>query len=197
MHSCQPFMDPLNLCGVSWPGIPAYPIILILHSSSQKCSCSRFPIRCKARCGGVLMLGSLPSSSTALLHHDWVNFEMYSKVVIVWVWRPRSCTLRHRNQASWEIHLDTVIKGGLRCTCRPWSSNCGDHHCGNLDGVFVQDWGDTWRPYPGYWGDVLGGHDQTSLVKYMEAVNLVVVVWQGGTMGAETVFICLLIIVGM
>jgi hypothetical protein len=35
------------------------------------------------------------------------------------------------------------------------------------------------------------------LVEDMEAVDLVAVVWQGGEMGAETVYTCLLTIVGM
>jgi hypothetical protein len=39
------------------------------------------------RCGGLLMMGCLPSSSTMLLHHDRVNVEMHSKAMIVQTWR--------------------------------------------------------------------------------------------------------------
>jgi hypothetical protein len=46
-------------------------------------------------------------------------------------------------------------------------------------------------------GDALGGRNRVKLEKYSEAVNLEVGVQKGGMMGAETLFIGLLGIVGM
>ena len=40
-----------------------------------------------ARCGGVVMMGCLPSSSTFSPHHDRVNIGMHSEAVIVQTWR--------------------------------------------------------------------------------------------------------------
>jgi hypothetical protein len=38
-------------------------------------------------------------------------------------------------------------------------------------------------------GDVLGDHDRARLEEYLKAVNLQVVILEGGEMGAETLFI--------
>jgi len=89
--SCQALIDPCNFCESSWPGIPVYPNTLFQRSSSQKSSFSRIPFGCHARCGGVLMMGSLPSSSTDSPHRDRVNSEIRSEAVIERVWR---CTWR-------------------------------------------------------------------------------------------------------
>ena len=62
-HSCRVFIDPRNLCGSSRLGTLSYPLTLFLRSSSQNRSFSRIPFGCRGRCGGVLMMGSLPSSS--------------------------------------------------------------------------------------------------------------------------------------
>jgi len=86
-HSSQAFIDPCNLCGSSWPGIPSYPLTLFLRSSSQNGSFSGILFGYYARCGGVLMMGCLPSSSTVSPHRDRVNLEMDSEAVIVRTWR--------------------------------------------------------------------------------------------------------------
>ena len=92
MHSFQAFIDPRNLCGSSWPGIPAYPLTLFLRSSSKNRSFSRIPFGCHVRCGGVLMMGCLPSSATISPHRDRVNSEIHSEAMIEQVcrctWRP-------------------------------------------------------------------------------------------------------------
>jgi len=87
-HPCWAFIDPHNLCGSSWPGIPSYPLTLFLHSSSQNRSFSWILFGCYARCSGVLMMGCLPSSSTILPQRDWVNLEMHSEAIIVQTWTP-------------------------------------------------------------------------------------------------------------
>jgi len=43
--------------------VVSYLLTLFLRSSSQNRSFSRIPFGCRERCGGVLMMGSLPSSS--------------------------------------------------------------------------------------------------------------------------------------
>ena len=90
--SCPAFIDPRNLCGSSWPGIHSYPLTLYLHCSSQNCCFSRMPFGCVARCGGMLMIGCLPASSTISPHRDRVNLQMHFEAVIDRVgrctWRP-------------------------------------------------------------------------------------------------------------
>ena len=126
-HALLPsFVDPRNLCGSSWPRIPSYSFTSFLPSPSQNRSFSWIPCGYHARCGGVLLMGCLPSSSTVAPHHDRVNLEMHSEAVIerVWryTWRPSSsefgdsfwwpwwCELGSRNRASLEIHLEAVIQ---------------------------------------------------------------------------------------
>jgi len=46
-------------------------------------------------------------------------------------------------------------------------------------------------------GDPLGGHDQSRLEEYLQAVNLEAVDREGGTTGAETLFNGLLIFLGI
>jgi len=83
MHSRQAFVDPRNMWGSSWPGIPSYPLTLFLRSSSQTHSFSRIPCGCHARCGRMLSMGCPPSSSTKSPHRDrvscvCVSFVLYS-----------------------------------------------------------------------------------------------------------------------
>jgi len=87
VHSCQAFTDPHIVCCSSWPGIPSNTLTLFLHSLSQTRSLSRIPFGCHARCGGVLMISCLPSSSTISPHHDRVNSEIHSKAMIEQIWR--------------------------------------------------------------------------------------------------------------
>jgi len=47
--------------------------VLFLCSSSQNCSFSRIPFGCRERCGGVLMMGCLPSSSALSPQRVWVR----------------------------------------------------------------------------------------------------------------------------
>jgi hypothetical protein len=108
-HSCEAFIDPCNLCGSSWPGILSY-LTLFLRSSSQNRSFSRIPFGYHARCGGVFMMGCLPSSSTVSPHRDRVNLEMHSEAVTERVWRPESSEFGDTlDRASLEMHLEAVI----------------------------------------------------------------------------------------
>jgi len=88
--SFHDFVDPRN-CVDPRSRVVSYLLTLILHSSSQNRSVSRIPFGCHARCGGMLMMGCLPSSSTVSPHCDRVNSEMHSEAVIERVWR---CTWR-------------------------------------------------------------------------------------------------------
>ena len=82
MYSCRAFGDPCNLCSSSWPGIPLYPLTLFLHSLSQDCFFSRMPFGWHARCGGLSIMGCLPSTSSVSQHRDGVNLEMHSEALI-------------------------------------------------------------------------------------------------------------------
>jgi len=66
-------------------GILSYPLTLLLCYLSQNHSSSQIPFRCHARCARLLMMGCLHSSSSVLQHHG-VSFEMHSKAVIKRVW---------------------------------------------------------------------------------------------------------------
>jgi len=100
-NSCQAFIDPRNLCGSSWPGTHSYPLTLFLCSSSQNRSFSRIPSGCHGRCGGVLMMGFLPFSSTDSPHPDRMNSEIHSEAVIERVWR---CTWRPQSSMLGDTH---------------------------------------------------------------------------------------------
>jgi len=113
--------------------VVSYLLTHILRSSSQNQSIWSIPFRCHVRCGGMLMIGCLPSGSTDSPHRDQVNLEMHSEGVIKQVWR---CTWRSWSsgfgdtlvgcdRVSVEMHLEVVIKRVWRCTWRPWSSEIG------------------------------------------------------------------------
>jgi len=55
----------------------------------------------------------------------------------------------------------------------------------HLEAMFIR----TWRLKLCEFQDALGGHDRARLEEYLEAVNLEVVVREGGATGAETRFI--------
>jgi hypothetical protein len=74
-------------------------VSLWMHSPSSnapraRTALSRVPFRYYARCGGVLMMGCQPDSSTVSPHRDRENIEIPSEVVIYRVWR---CTWRPRS----------------------------------------------------------------------------------------------------
>jgi len=50
----------------------------------------------------------------------------------------------------------------------------------------------TWRLWSSEFGDAVEGYDWARLEEYLEAVDL-----EGGTMAADTLFISLLVIMGM
>jgi len=132
-HPCQGFIDPHNSCGSSWPGIPSYPVTLLLHSTDRNRSFSRIPIRCHARCCEMLTMGCLPSSSPVSPHHVQVSLEMHLQAIIVlgwrYTWRPYLCEIRDTLGGSvvagLEMHLAAVIERVWRCTWRPWSTRMG------------------------------------------------------------------------
>jgi len=61
-HSVCDFVVPLN-CLDAQRRVVSYPLTWFIHSSNQNHSFSWIPFGCRVRCGGVLMVGSLPSSS--------------------------------------------------------------------------------------------------------------------------------------
>ena len=81
-HFCQAFIDPRNMCGSSWPGVSSYPFTFFLRCSRQNRSVSQIPFGCHVRCGRVLMIGCLSSSSSISPHHDQVNLETHSEAMI-------------------------------------------------------------------------------------------------------------------
>jgi len=84
-----------------------------------------------------------------------MSLDLHSGAMIEWGWRcafrPILCKLVGCNRASWEILVETVIKGTWRCTPRLWLSK---------------------------FGDVLWGIDQVKLVEFLELVDLDVVNWK-------------------
>jgi len=75
------------------------------------------------------------------------------------------------------------------------------HNWGNLEmhseAAIDRIWQCTWTPWSSEFGDALGGHDLTRSKEYLEAINLEAVVWAGGAIAAETLFIVAVVIVGM
>jgi len=169
-HSCQAFIDPPNLCGSSWPGIPWCPLTLFLCFSSKNHSFSGMPFGSHVGCGGVLMIGSPLSSSCISPHRDWVNVEMQSGAVIEWVCWPRSWVIAGSNRVSLETHLESVIERGWKCSWEPWSWILGARNCASLE-IYLEDvleWDRrcTWR-----WGLVeLAGRNHVSFEIHLKTV---------------------------
>jgi hypothetical protein len=61
-RSFRDFVDPRNCVGPHGR-VASHLLTLFLSSSSQNRSFSQLPFGCRERCGGVLMMGSLPSRS--------------------------------------------------------------------------------------------------------------------------------------
>jgi len=80
----------------------------------------------------------------ALGGHDCANFQAVIKCVWRCTWRPWSCELAGRNQASLEINLEAVTEWVWRHTWRMWSTEIED---------------------------TLGGCDWARLDEYLEAVD--------------------------
>jgi len=108
--------------------------------------------------------------------------------------------LRGRDRASLEMHLEAVIERIWRYTWRQWSSELRDALRDpdraslemDLESVIERVWRYTWRPWSSEFGDVLAGNDRARLEEDLQAVDLA-----GGATAAETLFIGLLVIVGM
>jgi hypothetical protein len=71
-RSFRDFVDPRN-CVYPHGRVVSHLLTLFLLSSSQNRCFSRIPIGCRERCGGVLMMGSVPSSSAVSLHRPEPN----------------------------------------------------------------------------------------------------------------------------
>jgi len=105
-----------------YPFISSHPLPTLLEL--EPLFPTNSPFGYHARCGGVLMMGCLPSSSTVSPHHDRVNLEMHSEAVIelVWTytWRLRSSEFGDApGGRDREIHLEDVIERVWTCTLRP------------------------------------------------------------------------------
>jgi hypothetical protein len=74
--SCRAFIVPRNLCGSLHLGSLSHPLTLFLRSSSQHCSVPQIPFGCHERCSGVLMMGSLPSSSAVSPQRVLINIKL-------------------------------------------------------------------------------------------------------------------------
>jgi len=82
-----------------------------------------------------------------------------------------------------EVHYEIVIEGVWRFTCGGRSRASLEIH---LEAVIER-----------VWRYALGGRNRVRLEEYLEVVNLEAVSREGGAMGAETLFIGQLVIVGM
>jgi len=110
----------------------------------------------------------------ALGDGDRMNSEMHSEIVIelVWRcnWRPCSCELAARNQASLETHLEAGIEWVWRCTWRPGLCDlAGRNRAGleiHLEAMIERVWRCTGRP----WSSELAGCNRASLEIHLEAV---------------------------
>jgi len=146
-HSCQALIDPCNLCGSSWIGIPSYPLTLFLHSLIQNRSFSRIPVRFHVRCSEMWIMGCLRSGSTVSLH---------------------------RNRLNLVTDFETVLEQLRRCTSKPqWSKLGGHYHVGlerKLQAVIEPVWRYTWGLCLSDFADALGRHDVASLEMHLEAV---------------------------
>jgi len=103
-YSCWAFIDSHNLCSSSWPGTPAYSLILYLCSSTtENCYFSSKSSECH-------------EASAVWPHRHYVNIEMYLEAIIDWdwkdTWRPRSNKF---GDAHWchvllifQVNLETV-----------------------------------------------------------------------------------------
>jgi len=113
MHSCEVFIDPPNLCALSWPVIPSYYLTLFLHSVSVKRSLSQIPFVYHMRCGRVYIIRCLPSSTALSSRLDWLDWRMHSEGVIKWTWRPYLITFGYplggSDRVSLEMHMKAVI----------------------------------------------------------------------------------------
>jgi len=72
-HSFQDFQDWCNLCGSSWLCTRSHPLILCRYTSMQNRSLLPIPCRHCKRCGYLLALDSLPSSSA--ISPYWYGME--------------------------------------------------------------------------------------------------------------------------
>jgi len=141
MHFCQAFVYPCNFCGSSPTIVNRSNVhrvyvnhhgrisLHILPPSSYPPGATellfptQFLLEWDARCGGVLMVGCLPCSSTISPYHDWVIIEIHSEAVIKRVWRQ-------------------VIMRAWTYTWRLWSSEFDNplwgHRGANLEEVIVR-----------------------------------------------------------
>jgi hypothetical protein len=81
MHSCAAFIDPPKLCAFLHLGSLSHPLTLFLPSSSQHRSVSWIPFGCRERWGGLLMMGSLPSSSAVSPQRVLINIKLVTLYV--------------------------------------------------------------------------------------------------------------------
>jgi len=70
-RSSHDFVDARNRLD-SLGRVVSHPLALILRSSSRNRCVSRIPFGCHVSCGGMLLMGYLPSSSTVPPHWDHV-----------------------------------------------------------------------------------------------------------------------------
>jgi hypothetical protein len=96
-HSCFPgFVDPHN-CVDPHGRVVSYLLTLFLRTSSQNRSFSRIPFGCRERCGGVLMMGSLPSSSAVPPHRNQEPLPRTINIPEV----VERCTAKRIHQLRW------------------------------------------------------------------------------------------------
>jgi len=118
------------------------------------------------------------------------NLDAMGGILYHW-WTPVYC---------WSSLFHLILNEWVgRCTQRLWSCELGGHNHASLEihleAFIEQDWTCTWKPWTMEFGDALGSYDRAWLEEYFDALNLLAMVLDGGTMGDETRLICWLGIV--
>jgi len=144
-QSCKLFIDPRNLCGSAWLGIPLSPLTLFLRCSREN---SSFP--------HILPSDTMRGAAECWRWAVYLPAPPYHHTMMEWTERctPRPWTsefghsLGGSDQASLEMHLEAVIVQ----TCRLYSSEFRDTLGGcdraswemHLEAMIEREWSSTW-----------------------------------------------------
>jgi len=112
-------------------GIPSHALTLFQCSSSENHSFSQIPFGCRVRCGTVMIMSSLPSSSSVWPRCDRLNLGMHSGLLVSEFRNTlvgRDCSnLEAVTNRRLELHLEAVIELIWRWTWRARSCELEGH----------------------------------------------------------------------
>jgi len=102
-----------------------------------------------------------------MVYLDWQHAVIVSNSRCAWRWRSSELrdTLRSRDRASLEMHLEAEMEWTQRCTGRPWSSELEMHLETEIDWTHRC----TWRPWSSEFGDAIGDRDWVTSEMHWEA----------------------------